>query len=222
VPHNNNYLKPEQKWDFKLDERIRPSWWRKDYEKPCRLALKEWKKQIYTFNLKEARNPINPFKIKAPKEITKKHIGLIRRWASVWASVRASVGASVGDSVGDSVRDSVRDSVWDSVRDSVRDSVWDSVGASVRDSVRDSVWASVGDSVWDSVWAYYGSLFPNIKKWKYIDKFKIKGYLFQSVVDLWKMGLVAGYDGKKWMLFGSPKGNGKCVELWRENLNKNL
>ncbi len=89
--------------------------------------------------------------------------------------------------------DSVRDSVWDSVRDSVWDSVWDSVRISVRASVR----ASVG--------AYIGSLFPKIKKWKYIDYKKepfksIKGYPFQACVDLWEMGLVPSFDGTTWRL----------------------
>jgi hypothetical protein len=46
---------------------------------------------------------IHPFKIKPPKEITKKHLALVK----VWASVRASVWDSVGDSVRASVRASV-------------------------------------------------------------------------------------------------------------------
>jgi hypothetical protein len=142
-------------------------------------------------------------------------------WDSVRDSVRDSVGASVGafvgssvwDSVGASVWASVRSSVWDSVRDSVRDSVGASVGAFVGSSVWDSVggfvgssvWDSVGGSVWDSVGgfvvAYIGSNFKNIKKWKYI-KFKNKGYPFNDAVKLWKMGIVATYNGKIWRLHG--------------------
>ena len=64
----------------------------------------------------------------------------------------------------------------------------------------DSAWDSARNSVWDSVWAYIGSLFPNIKKWKYTENIKVKGYPFQSAVDLWKMGLVPSYDGKVWRL----------------------
>jgi len=145
--------------------------------------------------------------------------------ASVWDSVRASVWDSVGDSVGASVRDSVRASVWDSVRDSVGDSVRDSVRASVwdsvGDSVGDSVWASVGDSVrasvwdsvrasvWDSVrdsvgasvWAYAGS-FLNLPRnaWKYTENIKTKKYPFHPLADLWEMGIVPSFDGKKWRL----------------------
>jgi hypothetical protein len=203
VPHDGNYLKPKQKWDYKIDEEVKPDWLDKSYEKPCRLAEKLWKKEIYSqFNLKEVLNPIYPFKIKPPK-ITKKHIDVVKLWASVWDSVWASV----------------RDSVWASVGASV----WASVGASVRDSVWASVWDSVRDSVWDSVWAsvgvYSGSMFPKIKKWKYVDKRKspfnkIKGYPFQSAVWLWKQGLVASFDGSIWRLHGSPKGNGKIKTLW--------
>ncbi len=230
-PKNNDYLNPNKSnWELKLDENIKPEWWDLfiiQGEAKLWSCWAKWKKEVYSqINLKEAKNPIHPFKIKAPQKITKKHITLLQKWASVWdsvgASVRASVRASVWDSVGASVRASVRDSVRDSVGDSVRASVGDSVGASVRasvrDSVGDSVWDSVGDSVRDSVWdsvrAYNGSLFPKIKKWKYCEKIKEKGYPFKSAVKLWKMGLVPSYDGKVWRLHGSKNGDGKISILW--------
>ena len=125
----------------------------------------------------EACYPIHPFSVEPiPLEDAKK---LLQEWKKVWASVRASVGASV----------------WASVRASVGASVWDSVGASVWDSVRGSVRASVGDSVW----AYVSSLFPNIKKWKYIDH-KEGVHPFKSCIDLWKGGYVPSFDGKVWRL----------------------
>jgi len=139
---------------------------------------------LFGWKYSEAINPIHPFKI-VPPEINEGHIELIKQWASVWDSVRASVGASV------------RDSVWASVWASVGDSVWDSVRASVGASVRDSVWASVRASVR----AYTGSLFPNIKKWEYINHKKGE-YPLQPVVDLWKQGLVPSFDGKTWRLHG--------------------
>ena len=74
---------------------------------------------------------------------------------------------------------------------------WDSVGGSVRDSV--------GGSVRDSVGAYIGSLFPNIKKWEYINH-KKGIYPFQPAVDLWRMGLVPSFDGKIWRLHGGLNG----------------
>jgi len=220
VPKNGNYLKPKQKWIYQIDERVKPKWLTKNYEKLCRQAEKEWKKQVYTFNLKEALKPIYPFKIKPPTKITSKHIKLLKNWASVWESVRGSVWESVGASVGDSVRgsvwESVGTSVWESVGTSVWESVWKSVGDSVWESVWKSVWESVRGSVWASVGAYIGSLFPNIKKWEYVDYrnklFKKNEYPFQSVVNLWKMGLVpTNYDGKIWKLHG-----GKNADvLWK-------
>jgi len=143
--------------------------------------------ELFDWNYAEAVNPINPFKIDPPTEITEKHIALLKKWASMGDSVWASVG------------DSVWASVWASVRASVGDSVWDSVWASVR--------ASVGDSVWASVGAYIGSLFPLKRKdWKYTENIKCKGYPFQPAVDLWKMGLVPSFDGKTWRLHGGEKG----------------
>jgi hypothetical protein len=179
---------------------------------------------LFGWKYLEACNPVHPFKIQPP-EIGKDQKRLLKQWASVRDSVWASVGDSVGDSVRDSVwasvgdsvwasvrdsvwasvGDSVRDSVWASVGDSVRDSVWASVGDSVRDSVWASVWASVRDSVWASVEAYIGSLFSNIKRWKYV-KNRRGEYPFQSAVDLWKQGLVASFDKTTWRLHGGPEG----------------
>jgi hypothetical protein len=182
-------------------------------------ALKQWKKEVYPLiNLEEARNPINPLKL-LPSEITETDIENLKKWASVrtsvgasvwdsvWASVRTSVWASVLDSVrtsvGASVLDSVRTSVGASVRDSVWASVWDSVGASIWDSVRTSVRTSVGDSVGDSVRDYIGSLF-NI--WD-------GDYKYQPVVDLWKRGFVASFDGKTWRLHSGK--NTAIVYEWK-------
>jgi hypothetical protein len=76
----------------------------------------------------------------------------------------------------------------------------------VWDSVRGSVVDSVGGSVWGSVWGYVGSLFYLKRKdWKYTKKIKCKGYPFQPAVDLWKMGLVASFDGTTWRLHGGKK-----------------
>ena len=81
---------------------------------------------------------------------------------------------------------------------------WDSVRASVRDSVRASVWDSVRASVRDSVWAYTSSLFPNIKKWNYINHKKGVNP-FQPCIDLWHKSLVPSFDGKAWRLHTGPE-----------------
>jgi hypothetical protein len=227
IPRNNNYLKPD-KWIYRIDEKVRPEWIDKTYEKPCFDAFKKWKKIIYNFNVKEAIKPIHPFKIKPPKKITNKHLKILKRWGLVRDSVRDSVWGSVWGPVGDSVRDSVRDSAWAVMRDSV--GVMDSVGNSVRDSVwgsvRNLVWRLVLGSVVDSLWGYIGYLFPHIKKWKYInyqkEPFKsMKGYPFQDAVKLWKMGLVASFDGYKWRLHGGPKAK-ILYENTKEGLEKDI
>jgi len=191
-------LKPSEKyWKFSFDEKNKelwhqecPEWWKASHEKHSWEAFRQWFKELDKILIR--KKIIHPFKnIKPPKRITRKHIELLKQWASVWDSVGASVWASVWDSVGASVGDSVGASVWVSV--------WDSVGA----SVGDSVWASVWVSVRDSVYGYAGSFF-RIKKWKYI-KHKPYEYPFESVVKLWEQGLVPVFDGEKWMLLGGKK-----------------
>jgi hypothetical protein len=158
--------------------------------------------EVFGWKYSETCDPLNPFKIRAPRMITNVQIDLLRNWASV----RGSVWASVGDSVWASVWASVRDSVWASVGASVWASVRDSVGA----SVWASVWASVRDSVWasvrDSEAAYIGTLFPSIKKWQYINH--DEGiYPYQSCIDLLRQGLVPSYEREKWRLHAGPDGH---------------
>ena len=74
-------------------------------------------------------------------------------------------------------------------------------------SISDSVWASV----LDSIWAYIGSLFPNIEKWKYVDRYRNQ-YPFQSCADLWHRGIVPSFDGKLWRLHSGE--NAKII--WTE------
>jgi len=165
--------------------------------------------ELFGWKYAEACNPVHPFKIASPK-ITKEHIALLKKWSSVGDSVRASIGASIGDSawvfVGDSIGASIGDSVGDSVRASIGASVGDSAWVFVGDSIGASAWASIWASVRDSIWAYIGSLFPNIKKWKYLGH--VEGeYPFQSAVDLWRQGLVPSFDGKTWRFHGGEKCN---------------
>jgi hypothetical protein len=59
-----------------------------------------------------------------------------------------------------------------------------------------------------------GYIFRNcITNWHYTDH-KHGEYPFQPAVDLWNMGLIPSYDGKRWRLHG-----GKDAEvLWEEEL----
>jgi hypothetical protein len=50
--------------------------------------------------------------------------------------------------------------------------------------------------------------------WGYTKGIKAKGYPFQSAADLWEMGLIPSFDGKKWRLHGGP--NAKI--LWEEEI----
>ena len=50
-----------------------------------------------------------------------------------------------------------------------------------------------------SVWAYISSLFPNVRKWQYVDHDEGVNP-FQSGIDLWKGGYVPSFDGKRWRL----------------------
>ena len=134
--------------------------------------------------------PINPFEIEFNGDLDKAN-ELLKQWASVWASVRDSVGASV------------------------RASVCASVVASVRHSVVDSVEASVGDSVWDSVYYYTSSLFPNIKKWQYIDHEEGINP-FQPCIDLWHRGLVPVKVQGEWKLFDKNGEVGEVYDMFEE------
>ena len=206
TPRNGNYLHPDE-WVCRVDESPTPSWCGMHEKELVLAAHKQWLASLS--KLLNLHPTVHPFSL-TPPTITKRHIQLLKEWASVRESVRGLVWNLVGDSVGASVEASVWaavgasvgasiwHSVWDSVVDSVWDSVVDSVWALVGDSVVDSVWAAVGDSVGDSVGAYVGSFFK-LPKWQ-------EGYPFQSVVDLWEMGLVASFDGATWRLHGGPNG----------------
>jgi len=180
TPKNNDYINPDQ-WVYRVDESPVPSWCGLREKELCLAAHGKWLKKLEKFI---NRHPIvHPFQKIPPKTIQKKHILLLKKWASVGDSVRASVG----DSVRDSVRASVGDSVWNSA--------WNSVWASVRASVRASVGASV--------WAYTGSFF-RIPVWKYVKHPKGK-YPYQPLVTLWNSGLVPSFNGTTWRLHGGPK-----------------
>ena len=182
TPRNGNYLHPDE-WVCRVDESPTPSWCGMHEKELVLAAHKQWLSSLS--KLLNLHPTVHPFSL-TPPTITKRHIQLLKEWASV----RESVWVSVGDSVGDSVVDSV----WAAVGASVGASIWHSVWA----LVEDSVWASVEDSVVDSVWAYVGTFFK-LPKWQ-------EGYPFQSAVDLWEMGLVASFDGATWRLHGGPNG----------------
>jgi len=118
-------------------------------------------------------------------------------YTNVYASVYASVSDNVYASMHDSVCASVSDNVYASVCASVCDNVYASVCASVCDNVSDNVSASMHASVSANVYAYIGSLFTNIKEWKYLKGVKNP---WAALRKLWTSGYVPSFDGKVWRL----------------------
>ena len=181
-PPDNNLSLPLSKWVYKYDDNQIPDWY---VEEDCKSrtfkALNDWKKcKLTGWKVKEAFNPVNPFKI-ATTPMTEQEIKTL---VLQWGYVRSSVWDSIEDSIGDSVRNSVRNSVEGSIRDSVRDSV--------RNSTR--------GSIWDSIHAYIGGLFPCIKVWKYTTG----PDPWRPLLTLWYSGRVPVTDGKFWyVLAGS-------------------
>jgi len=173
-----------------------------------RKLIKEQSKTM-DWDYYHAYYPVNPLKLNKLFN-REKALKLLKEWDSV----RGSVMWSVEDSVGGSVWDSV----WLSVGDSVRTYLGWSVCCSMRCLVGDFVWCSVRNSVWDFARAYVSSLFPNIKKWKYI-KHKEGVNPFQSGIDLWHMGLVPSFDGKVWRLHKGKKAE-VVLEITREELRE--
>jgi hypothetical protein len=113
TPANGSYLTPDN-WTFRLDEDNAIPWFTEWHRGECYKAHASWLKKLNKIMVN--KTIVRPFRdIVQPKKITKKHIDLLRKWASVRASVWASVRSSVRSSAGASVRSSVWDSVWDSV-----------------------------------------------------------------------------------------------------------
>jgi hypothetical protein len=88
----------------------------------------------------------------------------------------------------------------------------------VNASIWVSVWYSVEASVRDFIYAYISSLFPNIKKWKYIEH-KEGVNPFQAGIDLWHMGLVPSFDGEVWRLHKGEKAE-VVLEITRGELRE--
>jgi hypothetical protein len=102
TPKNNDYINPNE-WEYRVDESPVPKWCGLREKELCLAAHKKWLKKLERFI---NRHPIvHPFQKTPPATIQRKHILLLKKWASV------------------------RDSVWDSVGASVRDSVWAYVGS---------------------------------------------------------------------------------------------
>jgi len=149
---------------------------------------------LFGWKYSEAINPINPLKGRAQKP-TIEDIELLQRSIEIWDKVEDSVTASLLCNFGDCVTLTVEDSIWYSSC------------LNIYLKIRDG-WNYVRQSVHINEWAYIGSLFPGIKKWKYIEH-KEGEYPFQPIVDLWHRGFIASFDGNTWRLHSGK--NAKIV-----------
>jgi hypothetical protein len=195
TPDNGNLLLPD-KWSFKLDEDIKPKWWRKIHEEKAWELHKVWIEWLHK-KIDVSKYPINPF--------TLKYQPIKKLPDSIMDSIGYSIRYSIWDSIRDLIGDSIGDSIWDSIRDSTRDSIRYSIWDSIRDSTRDSIRYSIVGSIWDSIWVNIAYIFPDI--WKQYKQYK-------PIIDLWHRGIVQVWYLSEWHYFGSPEGDGKCIEVF--------
>jgi hypothetical protein len=74
-PANGNYLHPD-KWIFKIDESITPSWLTPLDEKAARKAHGQWKRQLN--KLLARKSIVHPFSVKPPRRVTKRQLALLK------------------------------------------------------------------------------------------------------------------------------------------------
>ena len=93
APRNGDYLNPDE-WGYKVDQDETPAWHAPEYaEMECRKAWAAWEKKLRTI-LPAGQKIVHPFRdVTPPKKITKKHLDLLRAWASVGDSVGAYCGS---------------------------------------------------------------------------------------------------------------------------------
>jgi len=82
TPNNGNYLEPD-KWTLKVDQSITPTWFAEKHKAAAHAAHKMWLTKLNKILVR--KKIVHPFEIKPPTEITKKHINMLRKWASVRA-----------------------------------------------------------------------------------------------------------------------------------------
>lgn len=203
-PTDGDYLNPDSKYVFKLDEGRQPSWWSVSYENKCWDEQEKWLSKLNKILIR--KKIVHPFKI-SPPEITDEHIKLLKEWYSVGGLACCSVADSVFYSVGESVSDSVGDLIFESV------------GESIVNAVGESVRGSGCLSIWSAIKAYYGSFFSLPREsWKYTSDIKTDEYPFISLVKLWELGLVPSFFDKVCRLHGGKDAK-VLFEITKEELN---
>lgn len=137
---------------------------------------------LFGWDYSQVAPAVIPLQLPEPK-ITDEEIELLKQWSLLWRSVYTSIPALIP--------------IW----------LWYWVGAVMApplgDPVAKAVFAvahtshtSILGTVAAAMWAFLGSLFPSITA---------DGYAFQPVVDLWKRGIIASFDGEIWRLHSGKK-----------------
>ncbi len=165
--------------------------------------IKLLNKKDYGFNIIQAVYPIQPFSIAVV--VNDNHIDLLKQWIRVCNKIKQRVSVSATDSILGSDTD-ITDDLGGAVCNSLIDMTGDPAYVSAWHLIHLGT-IPVKKSVWDLIGAYYSSMFPTIKKWKYIDHKEGKNP-FQPAIDLWNEGLVPSFDGETWRLHG-----GKNAEI---------
>ncbi|RLC36639.1 hypothetical protein DRH29_04195 [candidate division Kazan bacterium] len=158
--------------------------------------------ELFGWKYSEVINPINPLEIAPPIKIHKKHLGLLKEWIEICSALWRDAGARVGDYI----RYKMNGMVKGVVARKVEERIWKWMIENIRNNYskrdRHILWSY--KSMNNNIWAYIGSLFFNVK-WGYFEKHPDK-YPFQSLVKLWKMGLIPSFDGEIWRLHGGSQG----------------
>ena len=84
TPNNGSYLEPDA-WTLRVNQAITPVWFAEKHKSAVHAAHKKWLAKIDKILVR--KKIVHPFKIVPPAKINKKHINMLRSWASVWDSV---------------------------------------------------------------------------------------------------------------------------------------
>ena len=150
-------------------------------------------------------------------KVTDNILQLLKSWKDINSMIceideRPESENKVADAVYCSVRDSVDGRMFAFIEGFVRLPIWNEIRTLIRNflnlSIYDDDWNQVNNSLWDIMYVYISSFF-NLPKWVTGNGKSVSegnnNNPFQAGIDLWEMGLIPCYDGKKWYLY-SGKG----------------
>ena len=174
------FLKPEGKWILIFISQA-PSWWNDEYLHIVYCSLEEWKKQIYTFDLK----PIVNFNF--PKyngdTLTEKDLNYFKEWTQIYKDASSGVFTKLKTSAGITIPTVINKILWSSFEPIIHNIIWNKNTK----MVKQQEWAFARSFLL----AYMGFLFENDKN----------DYSFYPAVYLWDKGLLPIKKDNKWLLY---------------------